>query len=94
MKGNKLFTTVIDKDDPEGQKVTVKPSEYLKKLHPEKVISELEAHIQSLKDNLIRYAQEDMNVPRNRKKIRKLGFELDVAKGYLSHFKKKYEAIW
>lgn len=85
---------MIDKDDPEGQKVTVKPSEYLKKLHPERVISELEAHIQSLKDSLIRYAQEDMDVPINRKKFKRLGFELDVAKGYLSHFKKKYEAIW
>jgi hypothetical protein len=93
MKGNKFFTAVIDKDDPEGQRVTVKPSEYLKKLHPEKVISELEVHIESLKDSLIRYSQEDMDVPRNRKKIHKLGFELDVAKGYLSHFKKKYEAI-
>jgi len=94
MKGNRLFTTVIDKDFLEGQRVTVKPSDYLKKLHPEKVISELEAHIQSLKDSLIRYAQEDMDVPRNRNKIKELGFELDVAKGYLSHFKKKCEAIW
>jgi predicted nucleic acid-binding Zn-ribbon protein len=93
MKGNKLFTTLIDKGDPEGQRVTVKPSKYLKKLHPEKVISELEAHIQTLKDKLIRSSKEDLDVPKNRKKIRKLGFELDVAKKYLAHFRKKYEAI-
>ena len=93
MRRNKLFTTVIDEGDPEGQRVTVKPSKYLKKLHPEKVIAELEAHIQNLKDKLIRCSKEDLDVPKNRKKIRKLGFELDVAKTYLSHFKKKYEAI-
>ena len=53
MKRNKLYTTVIDKADPERRKITVKPSKYLKKLHPEDVIAELEAHIHGLQDDLI-----------------------------------------
>ena len=61
MKGNTLFTTVMDKSDPEEPRVTVKPSEYLKTLSPENVIAELEAYVQSLKDDLIRYSQEDLS---------------------------------
>ncbi len=89
----KLYTTVIDKSDPEGQRVIVKPSKYLKKLHPEDVIAQLEAHIRSLKDKLMKYSQQDVDVPKVRKRINKLGSELDVAKKYLAHFKKKYEAV-
>lgn len=48
MKRNKLYTTVIDKSDPEGVKITVKPSKYLKKLPPDDVIAELQAYVQSL----------------------------------------------
>ena len=93
MKPNRLYTTVIDKTDPEGPKITVKPSDYLKKLHPEAVISELQDHIQSLKDDLIRYAQTNLSVAENRKRINKLGSEFDVAKMYLAHFKQTYEAL-
>ena len=93
MKRNKFYTTVIDKTDPEGAKITVKPSKYLKKLHPDDVIAELQAHIQSLKEDLIRYSQKDINVAKNRKKINKLGSEFDVAKMYLAHFKQTYEAL-
>ena len=93
MKRNKLYTTEIDKADPEGAKITVKPSKYLKKLHPEDVIAELQAHIQSLKDDLIRHCRKDLDVPRNRKRINKLGSEFDIAKMYLAHFKQTYEAL-
>ena len=89
----KLYTTVIDKSDLEGQRVIVKPSKYLKKLHPEDVIAELEAYVQSLKDKLMKYSQQDVDVPKIRKRINKLGSELDIAKKYLAHFKKNYEAI-
>ncbi|MCK4486133.1 MAG: hypothetical protein KAU38_05140, partial [Desulfobacterales bacterium] len=52
----------------------------------------VQAHIQSLKDDLIRYCQKDIDVARNRKRINKLGSEFDVAKMYLAHFKQTYEA--
>ena len=93
MKRNRLYTTVIDETESEGAKITVKPSKYLKKLHPEDVIAELQAHIQSLKDALIRYSQENLSVAENRKRINKLGSEFDVAKIYLAHFKQTYEAL-
>jgi len=93
MKRNKLYSTVIDKTDPDGAKITVKPSKYLKKLHPEDVIDELQAHIQSLKDDLIRYSQTNLSVAKNRNRIDKLGSEFDVAKMYLAHFKQTYEAL-
>jgi hypothetical protein len=89
----KLYTTLIDKSDPEGQRIIVKPSKYLKKLHPEDVIAQLEAHIRSLKDKLIECSRHDIDVPKVRKRINKLGSELDVAKKYLAHFKNKYEAV-
>jgi len=91
MNSNKLYTTVIDKTDPEGAKITVKPSKYLKKLQD--VIAQVQGHIQSLKDDLIRYCQEDIDVAKNRKRINKLGSEFDVAKMYLAHFKQTYEAL-
>ena len=93
MKRNRLYRTVIDEDNPEGARITVKPSEYLKKLHPEDVIAELEAHIQSLKDDLARYSQKDLDVAKNRNMINKLGSEFDVARMYLVHFKQTYEAL-
>jgi hypothetical protein len=93
MKRNRLYTTVIEKTDPEGAKITVKPSKYLKKMHPEDVIAELQAHIQSLKDDLMRYSQTNLSVVENRKTINKLGSEFDVAKMYLAHFKQTYEAL-
>jgi hypothetical protein len=93
MKRNRLYTTVIEKTDPEGAKITVKPSKYLKKMHPEDVIAELQAHILSLKDDLMRYSQTNLSVVENRKRINKLGSEFDVAKMYLAHFKQTYEAL-
>ena len=93
MKPNKLYTMVIDKTDPDGAKITVKPSNYLKTMHPEDVIAELQDHIESLKDDLIRYSQTNLSVAENRKKINELGSDLDVAKMYLAHFKQTYEAL-
>jgi len=57
---------VSPKKNKTGAKITVKPSKYLKKLHPEDVIAQVQAHIQSLKDDLIRYCQKDIDVARNR----------------------------
>ena len=62
-------------------------------MHPEDVIAELQAHIHSLKDDLIRYSQKNLSVIENRNRINKLGSEFDVAKMYLAHFKQTYEAL-
>ena len=62
-------------------------------MHPEDVIAELQAHIHSLKDDLIRYSEKNLSVIANRNRINKLGSECDVAKLYLAHFKQTYEAL-
>ena len=62
-------------------------------MHPEDVIAELQAHIHSLKDDLIRYSEKNLSVIENRNRINKLGSEFDVAKMYLAHFKQTYEAL-
>lgn len=95
MKRNKLYTIV--EDDPKGRTVRVKPSEYLLERLPHKAIAELKAYIKSLGDNLRQYQQaftdEDLDIPENFEKVRKLSSELEIAQNYLAHLKKTSKSI-
>jgi chromatin segregation and condensation protein Rec8/ScpA/Scc1 (kleisin family) len=91
MKRTKFFTIV--EDDPEGERVTVEPSEYLRRLQRHKAIARLKAHIESLQDELRQYSREDLDIPEKFVKARKLAFELEIVREYLAHLKQAHETI-
>jgi len=96
VKQNKLYAiTVID--DPEGPTVRVKPSEYLVERLPHEAVAELKAHVKSLEDDLARYSEafsdEELKIPENFEKVRKLEFELQIAQNYLIHLKEWSKSI-
>ena len=80
----KLFTIIKNKDDPEGQTVTVEPTEYLTKLKPDEVISELQSYVKELAEEVSQCSQEILQAPENQEKLPKLVFELEVAQKYLA----------
>jgi len=81
------------RDSTWGQ-VSVKPTESLEKLPPHKAIAELQTFVDGLKDVLEKYHQsfteEDLEIPENFAKVRKVVFERDVAHSYLDYLKKHY----
>lgn len=92
MTQNRLYTIVRDENDPEGQMVSVEPTEYLEKLKPHEVIAELKSYVESLAADLEECAQEDLDIPANNEKVQKLLFELEVAQGYLSRVFQDWKA--
>ena len=91
MKHTKFFTIV--EDDPQGETVTVGPSEYLRRLQPHEAIARLKAHIELLEDDLRQYSHEDLDIPERFVRARKLAFELEIAREYLAHLKQAHETI-
>ena len=84
MTHNKLFTIVRDENDPEGQSVTVEPTEYLSKLEPHEVINVLRAYVNSLAEDVEQYFQDNLETAESLEKSRTLVFELEVAQRYLA----------
>jgi phosphoribosylamine-glycine ligase len=84
MTHNKLFTIVKDENDPEGQSVTVEPTEYLAKLGPPEVINVLRAYVNSLAEDVEQYFQDNLEKVESLEKSRTLVFELEVAQRYLA----------
>lgn len=67
------------------------PSEYLRNLQPHEAIAKLNAHIESLEDDLRQYPNEDLEIPENFVKARMSAFELAVVQEYLTHLREAYE---
>ena len=88
----KLFTIVQDKDDPEGQTVTVEPTEYLTKLKPDEVISELQTYVKELAEDVDQCSKEILHTPENQEKLPKMVFELEVAQKYLAQVFEEWKA--
>ena len=88
----KLFTIIKNKDDPEGQTVTVEPTEYLIKLKPDEVISELQTYVKELAEEVDQCAKEILHTPENQEKLPKLVFELEVAQKYLAQVFEEWKA--
>jgi hypothetical protein len=97
MKLNKFFTLekhyTIAKGIPEGPKVRAAPSEYLNNLHPHQAIAELKAHIESLQDELGKYAAEDMENPDISATACNLRLQLKLAQTYLAHPTKRLKGM-
>ena len=89
---DKLYTIVRDENDPEGQMVSVEPTEYLTKLKPHEAIAELKSYVESLAADLEKCSQEDLDIPANIEKVQKLLFELEVAQGYLARVFENWKA--
>lgn len=92
MTYRKLFTIVKDKDDPEGQTVTVEPTEYLAKLKPDEVIGVLQSYVKALAEDVDQCFQEILGTPENEEKLAKLVFELEVAQKYLAQVFEEWKA--
>ncbi len=84
MTQNKLYRIIRDENDPEGQMVSVEPTEYLTKLQSHEAIAELKSYVESLAEDLEKCSQEDLDIEGNVESVQKLLFELEVAQGYLS----------
>jgi len=92
MRHRKLFTIVKDKDDPEGQTVTVEPTEYLTKLKPDEVIGVLQSYVKELAEDVDQCSQEILQTPENQEKLAELVFELEVAQKYLAQVFEEWKA--
>jgi len=89
---NSLYTIVKGQEDSDGQMIQVKPTEYLLSLEPLEAIDKLQANVQSMAQELDLYSKDDLEVPENIEKLRRLVFELEVAQGYLSEVFKSWQA--
>ena len=92
MRHRKLFTIVKDKGDPEGQTVTVEPTEYLTKLKPDEVIGVLQSYVKELAEDVDQCSQEILQTPENREKLAELVFELEIAQKYLAQVFEEWKA--
>jgi hypothetical protein len=84
-------------EDAEGLSVKVRPTTYIKQLHPHQAIVELETYIDSLHDALFPYGdalfEQGLDESEGLKKMRGLVFELETCQGYLDHLKEHYQTV-
>jgi hypothetical protein len=88
----KLFNIVKDKGDPDGQTVTVEPTEYLTKLKPDEVIGVLQTYVKELAEEVDQCSKEILQKPENQEKLPKMVFELEVAQKYLAQVFEEWKA--
>lgn len=83
MVRKKLYT--IKKLDPEGQKSSVEPTDYLLGLSTKEAINELQGHIAFLLKEAKRSTDVDLETPESFEKTTRLLYELEVAQKYLTY---------
>jgi hypothetical protein len=100
MKFGEMFTVSElfgEEEDPGGWGVHVEPTKALLKLDPDKAITELQAHVDNLKQLLRHYHEtfekKDLEKSENVARVREAVFELDVSESYLDYLKKHHRTI-
>ncbi len=95
MSFDKFFT--VEEEDSEGLGIRVRPTRYVRRLHPHKAMAELEAYIDALYQDMSEYQdalhEKVLHGPENLQKVGRVLFELETCQHYLTHLETHYKTI-